>query len=179
MAEFIAFDPNVEVMGTNYLTLIELVPRQALVREALEENGFQIGEIQAEKWYPQQSLLNVWKVLAMDVSFDLVAVGMRIPDLFQFPPQIDSVESALGGLNVAYEMAHRGGEIGEYRFEKTGERSGTMICHNPYPSDLDYGIVYRLVQKFRTDNHPFTVRRDENAPSRKTGGDSCTFNIEW
>ena len=179
MAEFVAFDPNVEVMGTNYLSLIELVPRQALVRDALKDNGFNIDDIQPEKWYSQQSLLNVWKQLAMDVSFDLVAVGMRVPDLYEFPPQIDSVESALGGLHVAYEMAHRGGEIGEYRFEKTGERSGKMICHNPYPSDLDYGIVYRLVQKFRTDNHAFTVRRDEDAPSRKKGDDSCTFIIEW
>ena len=179
MAEFIAFDPNAEVMGTNFLTLIELVPRQNLTRDALLENGINIDDIHAGKWYSQQSLLNVWKQLALDVSFDLVAVGMRVPDSFEFPPEINSVETALGSLNIAYQMAHRGGEIGEYRFEKTGERSGTMICHNPYPSDLDYGIVYRLVQKFRTDNHPFTVRRDENAPSRKTGGDSCTFNIEW
>ena len=111
---------------------------------------------------------------------NLVAVGMSVPDNAEFPPDIQTVEDALASLNVAYQMNHRGGDIGEYRYESTGERSGKMICRNPYPSDFDYGLIYRLIQKFRTasDGH-ILVKLDTDAPSRKNGHESCTYLLEW
>ncbi|MEO1444605.1 MAG: hypothetical protein AAFV33_29705, partial [Chloroflexota bacterium] len=93
---------------------------------------------------------------------------------------IETVHDALKLLNDAYQMHHRGGDFGEYRYEYVSERRAKMICRNPYPSDLDYGIIYRLVQKFYPpDSNGFYVELDLNAPTRRNGDDSCTYLISW
>ena len=55
-----------------------------------------------------------------------------------------------------------------------------MVCENPYPSDFDYGIIYRIVQKFRgPDSDELLVMLDDSKPTRKNGADSCTYLIRW
>ena len=85
----------------------------------------------------------------------------------------------MASIDVAYHMNHRGGDIGSYRFESTGPKSGKMICRNPYPSDLDQGIVYAVARRFAPKGAFPLVKLDETAPSRKRGADACTFLIAW
>lgn len=62
----------------------------------------------------------------------------------------------------------------------TGERSGTMVCDNLYTSDMDFGIIYRTVQKFHSrGRRHIVVKRDEEEHHRLKGGDQCTFYISW
>ncbi|MEM6529549.1 MAG: hypothetical protein AAF653_14725, partial [Chloroflexota bacterium] len=133
-----------------------------------------------DRWYSQQDQLNILKEVSAFGLLSLVAVGMQIPDKAAFPPDIKSVEDGLNLLNQAYRMNHRGGAIGEYRYEPAGERSGKMIARNPYPSDFDYGLIYKMVQKFRpADSTRFYVELDADVPTRKNGADSCTYLIVW
>jgi hypothetical protein len=54
-----------------------------------------------------------------------------------------------------------------------------MVCHNPYPSDFDQGIIYAVARKFAPKGDFPSVKLDETAPTRKKGGDSCTFLVTW
>ena len=80
---------------------------------------------------------------------------------------------------MAYHMNHKGGEIGYYRFTKTGERSGVMECKNPYPCDFDMGLVQAMAQRFApAGSHPKVVH-DTTKPCRAKTGDACSYLITW
>ena len=91
-----------------------------------------------------------------------------------------TVHDALASISIAYQMNYRNGSIGKYEYTQTGPNSGTMLCENPYPSDFDYGLIYRTAQKFRdSSSTKLIVKRDESKSNRISGGESCTYDIEW
>lgn len=181
MAEYIAFDPKVEVKGAAVLSVIIGLKEMAMEAKATEIlTHYNLFPVEAEAWYPQQVWLDAFREISKTGHMNLVSIGMKIPDVAAFPPDLDTVEKALGLLDVAYQMNHRGGEIGEYHFSLNDEHSGVMTCNNPYPSDFDFGLVYRMVQKFRpATSRNFQVKLDPDKTTRKQGGDSCTYLLTW
>lgn len=176
MATFKAFDPNVEVSGASIVIATRSLGEDAI--PILQKHN--LYPIDTEGWYKQQDWLNAFSELSEGNFMNLVAMGMKVPDFAIWPPDINTVHEALASIDVAYHMNHRKGEIGHYHYEKTGESSGRMICRNPYPSDFDYGIIYRTVGKFvASDNVDFNVQVDRARPTRKLDGESCTYLIKW
>ena len=76
-------------------------------------------------------------------------------------------------------MNHRNGEIGEYKYEKTGERSARITCTNPYPDEFDKGIIFQMGKKFAPAGANVEVKIDESLPKRTAGADSTTYLISW
>jgi len=176
MAEYISISPDVEVIGGVINAVIAGVGDECI--PILEK--YNLYPIINEKWYKQQDFLNAFKELNEGNFLNLVAIGMRIPDNAIWPPDVKTVHDALASINVAYQMNNRNGEIGGYYYTQTGPNSGTMVCKNPFPSNFDYGLIYRTVQKFRESTDiQFVVKRDDSIPNRLTGADSCTYNISW
>lgn len=111
---------------------------------------------------------------------NMVAVGMKVPEIALMPPDIKTVHDVLSMMDVAFKMNVRGPDVGEYVYKKRGERSATMTARNSYPSDFDYGLIYAFVKRFRPpDSRELTVRRDDTIPNRKSGADSCIYHIKW
>lgn len=179
MAEFIAFDPNVEVAGAS--ASADLAALQRLGVDAIpifEKYG--LYPLEADQWYNQQAFLNAYKEIAQTTSLSMTAIGMQVPEVVEFPPDIKTIEDVLQALNEAYQMNHRGGEFGEYQYVSTGERSAKMVCRNPYPSEFDYGLIYKLLQLYRPeDSKDISIELDTTAPTRKAGADSCTYLVRW
>lgn len=176
MAVYKAFASDNEVVGGGILASVNAFG-YIDIQDHLEKHG--LKDIEPEGWYSQQAYLDLMRELDETKHFNLVAIGMKIPDSVPFPPEIDNIEKALASLGHAYAMNNRGSDIGYYRFESLGEGHGKLYCKNPYPSDFDYGIIYRLIQKFRATGQSFTVRRDDSIPNRKTGADECVYEVEW
>lgn len=85
-----------------------------------------------------------------------------------FPPEINTIEKGLAAIDIAYHMNHRGGEIGHYKFQSTGNNSGKMVCDNPYPCEFDRGIIEAMAQKFKPkDSIMAFVEHDESQPCRR------------
>lgn len=176
MPAYKAIDPDVEVMGAAIMAITNSLGESAL--PILKKHN--LHPLVYENWYKQQDWLNAFSEINEESFMNLVAIGMKIPDSAAWPPDIKSVHDALASIDVAYNMNHRNGDIGGYHYEKTGENEGKMMCDNPYPSDFDYGIIYRTVQKFTDLNSSnFIVRVDREQPTRKTGQSSCTYLISW
>ncbi|GIK65462.1 MAG: hypothetical protein BroJett018_32560 [Chloroflexota bacterium] len=177
MAEYIAFDDQVEVVGRSALFFFSAIGNG--IQPFIEKHH--LTNIDPQGWYPLQAFLDIYREIAQIPGgmFDLVSIGMRIPEEAIFPPDIDSIESALMSIDTAYHMNHRGGDIGYYQATLVQPRHFVIECRNPYPSDLDYGLIYGLVRRFRPPKTNFTVWRDENLPSRKNGAESCTFHVTW
>lgn len=179
MAPVKTFSPNIQVVGATVLSLLNgLGPFKVTGEKILAVNG--IADLKPDGWYPLQNWLNALKEIAKKMGIStLMAIGKMIPDNAQWPPQIDSIEKGLASIDVAYHMNHRGGDVGYYRFKKTGLQEGKMVCKNPYPSDFDQGIIQAVARRFAAPGTSPTVKLDESAPTRKKGADSCTYLIKW
>jgi hypothetical protein len=179
MAEFKAFDPKTEVIGQGILVMLEGVGVfQPTAVKILAERG--IKNVQAEAWYPMQAYLDAYRQIAEKVgSATLKQIGRKVPEIAIWPPQINSVETALASIDAAYQMNQRGGKNGAYTFTKTGERTGKMVCHNPFPCLFDSGLVEAVAQKFAPTNARVKVTHDETRECRQHGGETCTLLISW
>ncbi len=178
MVQFIAFDARVENLGSG-VKVLENAAGEG-IRPILEKHN--LLNVDANAWYPHQPLLDCYRDIAeggFQGMMNLVSIGMRIPEDAIFPPGINDVPTALESINIAYQMQHRGGEIGYYRAVHLSPREIMMQCHNPYPSDFDYGIIYAMVKRFRPKGAQFLVRRNDAGPSRLKGADMCQYFVTW
>ena len=179
MAQFKAFSPRVEVLGEVVLSLVNgMGAFRRLALGILDDHG--IHDPQPEEWYSQQAWLDSFKKIAEQIGPNtLYQIGRQIPQQHYFPPGVDSIETVLTDLDDAYRKAHRGGEVGHYRFQVIGMQSGKMTCDNPYPCDFDRGIIQALADRFEPEGSLVDVRHEDRAPCKKAGADSCTYTISW
>lgn len=179
MAQFKSFDPKVEVSGQSILLLVEamgIVKRMAANILA----KYHITDITGKTWYSQQAYLDAFKEIYEKIGPKTIkTIGRQVPEkVIVWPPDIKTVEDALASIDKAYHRNNRGGEIGYYRFEKTGEHSGKMTCYNPFPCTFDEGLVEATVNKFLPPGKRVSLAHDEHG-CRMKGGDACVYHLAW
>ena len=178
MPVFKSNDPKIEVLGQNIFAIIDAMGAfKKTAFKILEEQG--IVDIDPNKWYSQQDFLNAFKIIYEKLGSPTIKViGMKVPEKAAVPPGITSTEEALNLIDKAFHMNHRGGDPGVYKFEKTGERKGVMICENPYPCALDEGLIQAFMEAFRSPGSvPIVKHSDEGC--RMDGKNQCKYLLEW
>lgn len=193
MAEYQAIVKDAEVNGETVLSVVsgmEIFKQEAL--KILSDNG--IKDPKPGQWYPQQSWLNAFRSISNSVGRNtLFLIGKKIPESAQWPPFVNSIETALASIDIAYHMNHRikgtvlfdpkSGKmtegIGHYNFSKVGERNVKMICDNPYPCDFDRGIIEAAAKKFKPDDAVINIAHDASQTCRSKGGGACTYIVTW
>lgn len=183
MAQFEAFDADVEVHGRTIRTVVhdalarfsEEYQRTALA--TLADNGIKNPE--PDEWYPQQAWLNTFEAIAREMEPHILdRLGEQIPDVVRWPDGISGVEEGLEAIDEAYQMNHRGGELGDYRFEPLEGRSGQMVCTNPYPCPFDRGLIRAVTRRY-APVEAFVFVEETGDTCRRTGDDTCTYTISW
>jgi len=192
MAQFIAYNKEAEVNGQTIMSLIKgMTGYEATALKILEKNG--ISSITENDWYPQQAWLNAFKEIAEKIGAQtLMSIGTKIIESAQWPPQVKSVEDALGSVDIAYHMNHRiNGKvlfdpksgvmlegIGHYYFEKVSANEFRLTCDNPYPCDFDKGIIKGVVNRFKSPLSKVEFMENSKVVCRKTGGNRCVHIIK-
>ncbi len=193
MGLFIARNKNVEVNGQTILSIVDgMSGFESKAQKILEKNG--LANITPNGWYPQQAWLNAFKEIYETVGESTVLnIGMKIPEKANFPDNIDTIESALESLEIAYHMNHRlNGQllfdqntgaikdgIGHYYYEKIGEREVKLILDTPFPCALDKGIIKGLANKFKPIGSSVKFKEKVTDGCRSKGGGTCTYYISW
>lgn len=179
MAVFKAYDAKVEVCGESVLSFLEGVGVYApTVKKMLGDNG--IKDPQPGQWYPQQAFLNGFKMVADKTGPAVMKnIGKSIPEHAKWPPSVNSIETGLLSVDVAYHMNHRKGNIGSYKMNKVNPRSVTMVCNNPYPDNFDFGLIESVAKKFSKTGEKPKVKIDDSKPQRDNGADSTTYVVDW
>jgi hypothetical protein len=172
--------PNSEVVGQAILSIVggmEVVQSRAL--RILAENG--ITPLKPDQWYPLSNLLNAFRLIFEKIGPSTVrAIGRKIPEHAHFPPDVDNLEKGLRSIDVAYHMAHRGSDaIGGYHYEQYDRRSAKMRCDNPYPCDLDLGLVEAICDRYRPKDSLWVRIEHDPRSCRRRGDASCTYLITW
>jgi len=183
MTEYEPFDPGVEVNGRTILQVVDdalarfSAEHRAAAREALAENG--VVDPDPDEWYPQSAWLATVEAIAADLEPHILdRLGEQLPAVADWPDDPDGVEEALRSIDDAYQRNHRGGEIGSYSFERTGDRTGEVTCRNPYPCAFDRGIV-RAVAQAHAPVESFVFVEERGDACRRNGADACTYTVHW
>jgi hypothetical protein len=175
ITEYQAAQPTVEVNGTTITSTLEGSAIKGLTEKILSEEGLPTNPV-ADKWYPQQKWLNVLRKIHQKYgSLNLKMIGKKIPETANFPPEVNNIEAGLDAIGMAYRMNHRGGEIGYYKYVKTGDREGYVEAQNPYPCDFDIGIVEGMAKRFV----PAASVRHIDGECRKNHGIYCRYKVNW
>lgn len=163
-------------------------------KQILKNNG--IDDLQPDGWYGLQSIVGAFNDLGKTIGeMNLFLIGKTVMEQAEFPP-MDGLESALRSVDVAYHMNHRkNGEmmfnpetgqmtegIGHYQLTRfdAEKAEAEMVCHTPYPSKFEEGLIVQIVRRFRPEGSiKSRVELDETKESRRTGGETCTFKISW
>jgi len=183
MTPYETFDRDVEVNGRTVLSIVEKgmgrfsdAYRERAIA-ALAEAG--IRDPSPDEWYPQQAWLDAFETIATDLQPHVLdRLGEQLPDVADWPQESATVSGGLRGIDEAYRRNHRGGEIGEYRFERIDERAGEVTCHTPYPCPFDRGLIRGVA----TEHAPVDsfVFIEETGPNcRREGGEACTYTVYW
>lgn len=146
---FQASSPEVEVDGRTVLAVQNGMLVDSVARELFESCGLE--NIEPAGWFSQQKWLDTYRKIHDYLGADtLYSIGRKIPYSAEFPEeQMNDVPSALASIDVAYHMAHRGGEIGHYKYVEVGLDHYEIHCDNPYSNEFDIGIITSLVERFR------------------------------
>ena len=177
MKKFEASSASVMVNGETILAFVKAVPSSVGSRlETLKKYG--IDNPQPGKFYSQQSWLNAFKEVAEKIGpTTLRLIGKLIPANAQFPPQIKDAQTAFESLNTAYQMNHKGGEIGYYKLVSFDLEKKTLIMevNTPYPEDFDSGILLGLFDKFKPKG---VIRQPELLKERRSTG-VLVYTLTW
>ena len=193
MAEFRAFNNAVEVNGQTILSVLAgMAGFEATAKTILSQND--INNPEPDKWYSQQAWLNAFKEISEKIGEKtLVNIGMMIPEKAQWPPNVNSLETAFASIDIAYHMNHRlngvplfnpeTGKIqegiGHYAYQKTGDNEITMICENPYPCAFDKGIIKSVANKFKPLGAKLDFKEGVAGGCRSKAANKCTYIISW
>ncbi|MCD4686081.1 MAG: hypothetical protein K8S97_09115 [Anaerolineae bacterium] len=162
--------PDAQVMGESIHAFINGLSSDAA--EILAKYNLP-QEVENGVWYSQKAYVDMMHEVEQKMFItDMVSMGMNIATFAPLPPQIDSLESALAGLNPAYQMNHRKVAEGEgWGFEKVDERTYVVTDRTPYPENFSYGVVYGFVKRFAPPGAGFLVITEAEDGAR-------TFRVE-
>lgn len=178
MGEFEPYEPGVEVRGETLQAFVDGIPSafEDRANEILARNG--ISDPQEGEWYPQQAWLDSFADVAEGVGEStLTNIGRSIPANAEWPPGIETVVAGLESIDDAYQMNHRGGEIGEYRVEEIDETTARIHCDNPYACAFDQGIVQATAEEFADSGVPRVEEVGDDC--RSDGGGTCVYEVTW
>lgn len=183
MAQYEAFDPDVEVHGQTILTVMDgALARfseeyRRTAREALAENG--VVDPAPDAWYPQQAWLDTFEVIAEELEPHILdRLGEQTYRAADWPADVSDVEEGLHSIDAAYRRNHRGDDIGSYRFERAGDRTGEVTCENPYPCPFDRGLIRAVTREF-APVESFVFVEEPGDRCRRDGDAACRYRVSW
>jgi hypothetical protein len=189
-------EPGIEVNGEAVGAVVDAFKQYpSVVQKYLLKHGLlsgKQGQIDRSAWYPLDSWLEAYQAIAKEVGLNsLYTIGRKIPENITLPPHINDIRSSLSSMDIGYHLNHRKNGspmfdpatgqtlegIGHYRSTLSADESrGTIVCENPYPCELDRGIVTGFATRFEPTAR---VTHDNTAPCRKKGANSCTYVVSW
>ena len=184
MAPYEPFDQDVEVRGRTVVAVVDeglarfSETHRGRARETLAAHG--VTDPTDDEWYPQEAWLATFEQIAADLDPHLLdRLGEQIPDAAEWPDEdADDVPAGLRTVDVAYRRNHRGGDIGSYEFERTGDHEGRMVCETPYPCAFDRGLI-RAVARRASPVETFVFVEETGGECRREGADTCTYTVHW
>lgn len=188
---------EVEVRGEVIIGIKEVLNSTLGKTKGISLKSFNLDTAKPNEWYPLKNLIDFFtSIEKSNGSMILQKIGIEVANSAVWPDTVQTTQAALESMNLAYHMNHRrnGQELFDYEkgviiegyighdvLEIDHEKQiVNFICGSFYPSDFDLGMAKQVVKIFA--NNPvaaLSVRRDNSKPSRKKGGETCTYTLNY
>jgi hypothetical protein len=169
--------PGGEVLGAS-MAALPVALKSTEIMPLLERHGF--AHIDPEKWYPQQSVLNLYKDIDQgrsNVSDNLVAIGIKSVGVMSFPPEINTMEAVLTAMTGSYAPFHRNIWPGEGTWGKfLGQGHAQITVNVPYPDDVFYGYFWGVAKHYTPNGMRFRIAIVENTDIDMPG---TIYDVRW
>lgn len=170
-----------------------LIASQALMDEGLgKDDGSGVAKFDLDFWYPMKNYVRaIDKIGTQFGEVTLRQLGGAIPKNLDLPPHVNSVDAALGSVDIAYHMNHAlngtsmfspttgqmvEGIIGHYGCERVkGKQKFICRVNTVYPCAFDESILLAMAKRFA----PTAISKHEPGSCRKTGHSHCVYTITW
>jgi hypothetical protein len=194
MAQFKVGEIGIEILGKDIMAPLEgMGAFKPMARSILESVG--LGNVIPDEthWYPLQKYLDAFKLIAEKTGdATLLSIGKKVMSSAVLPP-MNSVNEALGLMDIAYHMNYRNAKgqilfdgkrtpailegIGHYKCELVKDQNKAfMICSSPYPCAYDRGIITEFAQHYQRTAQ---ITHDDAYGCRKKGTESCKYVVTW
>ena len=160
--------------------LRELPDDGARSREILVRNGF--DDPNPDEWYPLVRLLDALETIGATLGDEaLTRLGTKIPEGVEWPSDVETASEGFETVDDAYQLNHRGGDIGYYEFTEVADRERRVTCANPYPCAFDKGIIEGTLRVFSHNFSytPMVFLHETSEQCRADGGEECTYRVSW
>src|SRR5262245_13259408 len=132
--KYVAASPDVEILGGVLLGLLQATEIEN-IDSLLQKYG--LDEIDANKWYPQQLVLDFYKAVAsseFNSSQNLTEIGTQMIDSTPLQSADNSIKGAIENLDVLTKHVMRNAPE-EEKFSIHTSRPGYLlvISNQPYP----------------------------------------------
>ncbi|NDJ55044.1 MAG: hypothetical protein GYB68_18395 [Chloroflexi bacterium] len=159
MTKFIASHPGVLVRQPIAQAIIDLLPLHC--KPLIGSLG--LSPANHPGWMHQQDLLNLLRQVESRREgnpFGMVSIGLRLARVVTDRLSADRSEDVLRHLKTFYQRAHRfeSPMIG-WTYQEHAPGLLRMTSNTPYPSDLEYGLLYGLLQHYRSPNQTFLIEQ--------------------
>lgn len=178
-------DPSVEVNGRIVRLVVdglrdlpdehETRSREILTRHGLEDPN-------RDDWYPLVEFLDALEAIGTTLGDETLArLGTMIPEGAAWPSNVETASEGFATVDEAYQLNHRGGDIGYYEFDEVADRERRVTCANPYPCAFDKGIIEGTLRAFSRNFSytPMVFLHETSERCRADGGEKCTYRVSW
>lgn len=163
---------DAQARGAAIVAILDGVP-DAFERRAsgiLSAHG--IDSVSVDEWYPLQAYLDAYRTIVEEIGeVTLAQIGRTTPQTAEWPPGVDTPFDALASINDAYQMNHRGDDVGFYETTRTGATSARVTAHTPYPCTYERALVEGAADLFADG--------PARAETVESSGADCTFDVTW
>lgn len=149
--------PGAEVIGSamqNFFVTLGGDEIRPYVEEVLDR--YEVTAIDNEGWYPHQLSLDIFRLIADQhpkPAEQLLALGLAYVETATFPPENNSVLSALSALSLTYHLNIRHVAQGEgYEVNLISPNHIQVKDHNPFPHPTVYGFIWGIAKRFRNQS---------------------------
>ncbi len=151
-----ASTPDAEYLGAILTTLTQNL-RADVIQPVLKKHNLE--DIQPDKWYPQQPILDVLREIEQHYTFEeLVAIGMKVMEVAPLPPNIHDIETALDTFDAGHHTTTRNIHPEEsIKVEKLSPTHIRVISNVPTPAFLAYGTIWGFVRRFKKKHQNPTI----------------------
>lgn len=176
MTTYEPLDSGVEVNGQAVLSVVNSFPdgSQSQGEQILANHG--IKDPTDDEWYPQEAWLGALGELTDKLGQATVeTIGREIPRSADWPPGTNTIVGGIASIDLAYQMNHRNGEIGNYEAEGVEGDRIHIVCDNPYPCQFDIGIIKGVIDEFGDEQAQVMEIGDT---CREEGEESCKYEVK-
>ncbi len=181
MKHYVAFSKDAETVGQVHLSLLQAINLdhyQPFLKK------YNLDDINPERWYPMQIVLDLLGEIAGSRGgmLDLVSIGMKIMENAILPPEVEALpfEQVVAMWDQFYLANNRGTDPGYIKPVQVTPKHYQMIHHIPYPDDYAYGGIYGGARRWLPVGTNFTVYYDEELPRRdKDDAETTVIHVQW